>query len=142
VLWEWIGACLNLTARICRHLRLMPEEFVGTTRSFKHHCVISWRKIPLCGRPRKEPCSGSDDARPDLSLAPCSIASRPLRAAALGLRPVLTPISARREQRAWAGTKSGLQAKQKAHFWLANIQRLKNEETGASIEPKNMDQRV
>jgi hypothetical protein len=54
--------------------------------------------------------------RPDLRLAPCSITSRPLRAAMRGPAARLDPICARRVQRAWAGTKSGALSRTKADF--------------------------
>ena len=66
------------------------------------------------------------------SLAPCSIASRPLRAAARGPRPALTqsPLGA------WIaggpGRKAVLQAEQKASLSLQREPRLKNEKTPLS----------
>jgi hypothetical protein len=58
VLWKWIGACSNLTARICRDLCLMLEEFAGATRSFKRRRVISWRKIWMIARISHSICRG------------------------------------------------------------------------------------
>src|ERR1700761_9624691 len=66
---------------------------------------------------------------PDLTSASRRARSRQDHAATRGPAARLDPISARRTQGVRAGTKSGLQAEQKATFALQRAQRLKNGKT-------------
>ena len=66
---------------------------------------------------------------PDLTSASRRARSRQDHAATRGPAARLDPISARRAQGVWAGTKSGLQAEQKATFVLQRAQRIKSRET-------------
>jgi hypothetical protein len=103
------------------HSNLMAPGMVSSRRSI---LVMSGSAVWV-----KRKCGVCAGFAFELRLAPCSIASRPLRAAARGPVARFDPISARRAQRSWAGMKSGASSRTKSVFCLQTPQRLKNEET-------------